>query len=92
MNLLPLFDLLIGTSFLLGFVIIYLIKKYMTKTYVNEYKTKSFNKSFNLIKELFKPSHNQDKKYLSLLNYLRIDLTIMIISIWGKVIFFVMNR
>ena len=87
MNLLPLFDLLICTSFLLGFVIRYIIKKYMTNTYANEYKTKSFNKSFNLMKEIFKPSHNRDKKYVLPLNYLRIDLTTMIISIWGKLIF-----
>lgn len=80
MNLL-IFDLSIGTSFLLGLYLSFKVNKHL--------KTK-YSEKFD-IKKLFIPKHKEDKIYTSLINWLRVLTIIMIVSSWGKVIFFAMN-
>ena len=82
MNLISLFDLLIGTSFLLGLFLSFKVNRYLKTNYSEKFD----------IKKLFIPKHQEDKRYISFINWLRILTMIMIVSIWGKVIFFAMNR
>jgi len=78
------FDFLIGISFSLSFIISFMINRHLKKEYSEKFK--------HLIKELFNPSHNQDKKYKFLINLLRINLIIMVASICGKAISFIINK
>lgn len=75
------FDLLIGTSFILGLFLSLKIHKYLKTQYSDKFD----------VKKLFVPKY-KDKKYILLINWLRVLTIIMVASIWGKAILFVMNK
>ena len=76
------FDFLISASFLSSLYLSFKVNKHLKSKYSEKFD----------IKRLFVPKHQEDKKYASFINWLRLCIIMMIFSIFSKSIFFVMNR